>query len=182
MLVECSNLHLSTVLFSCSVSLILKLRDADFLLKTICPSAWLNCLNSSWKSSGNFADAVFRRTKWSGTHIKLYVTAVVEKSHLETFFFLGYTTNFMSNSTSVLQEHKYQTVLTCTQLENIYFMKRMILFNSTVPIDYESHVNNKLEPYTISSTTLLKNLPFRKVLNCVPATWTQKRKKKFTES
>jgi len=98
------------------------------------------------------------------------VTAVVEKSHLETFFFLGYMTNFMSNSTSVLQEHKYQTVLTCTQLENIYFMKRMTLFNSTVPTDYGSHVDNKLEPYTISSTTLLKNLPFREVLNCVPAT------------
>lgn len=39
-------------------------------------------------------------------------------------------------------------------------MRRMTLFNRTVFTGYGSHVDNKLEPYTISSTTLLKNLSF----------------------
>lgn len=39
----------------------------------------------------------------------------------------------------------------------------MTLFNSTVFTGYGPHVNNKLEPYTISNITLLKNLSFREV-------------------
>lgn len=139
-------------------------------------------LKYSWKRPRNFADTVFR-TKCSGAYIELYVTAVVEKCHLETsfFFFLGFMTNFMSICTSVFKEHKYQTILTCTQLENIYFMRRMTLFNSTVLIDYGSHVDNKLEPYTVSSITLLKNLSFRKVFRLCPCFMkNSKKRKKFT--
>jgi len=90
-------------------------------------------------------------------------------------------TNFTSICTSVLQEHKYQTILTCTQLENIYFMRRMTLFNSTVFIGYGSHVDNKLEPYTVSSITLLKSLSFRKVFRLCPCSMkNSKKRKKFT--
>lgn len=98
------------------------------------------------------------------------------------FFLLGSMTDFKSICTSVLQEHKYQTVLTCTQLENIYFMRGMTLFNSTVFTGYEPHVDNKLEPYTISNITLLKNLSFREgFFYCVLDFWrTQKKRKQFT--
>lgn len=82
--------------------------------------------------------------------------------------FLGSMTNFTSICTLVSQEHKYQTILTCTQLESVYFMRGMTFFNSTVFIGYGSHVCNKLEPYTISSITLWKNLSFRKVFRLCP--------------
>lgn len=83
-------------------------------------------------------------------------------------FFLGSMTNFTSICTLVSQEHKYQTILTCTQLESICFMRGMTFFNSTVFIVYGSHVDNKLEPYTISSIILWKNLSFRKVFRLCP--------------
>lgn len=83
-------------------------------------------------------------------------------------FFLGSMTNFTSICTLVSQEHKYQTILTCTQLESIYFMRGMTFFNSTVFIGYGSHVDNKLEPYTVSSITLWKNSSFRKVFGLRP--------------
>lgn len=53
------------------------------------------------------------------------VAAEVEKNTLEMSFFLGSMTNFTSICTLVSQEHKYQTILTCTQLESIYFMREM---------------------------------------------------------
>lgn len=57
----------------------------------------------------------------------------------------------------------------------------MTLFNSTVFIGYRSHVDNKLELYTVFSIKLFKILSFRKVLRLCPCFMKNSKKKKKKE-